>query len=266
MISAALRDNERPAGRIHSNKAAANWTVIVPKKFSETARGRAVGSSCLPMPDGGPLASIRCRGGCPMSARDPRVDQYIERTADFAKPVLNHIRELVHSACPDVEETMKWRFPHFTLKGILCSMAAFKHHCAFGFWKGALVLDSIPEIKNRKDTAMGQFGRITNISDLPDRKLLTRCIVEAIRLNETGTKVAKPKTITKALVPPEDLMASLKKNKKAMAVFQDFSYSHRNEYVEWITAAKTEATRAKRLKTAVAWMTDGKSRNWKYVK
>ena len=202
-----------------------------------------------------------------MSSRDSRVDRYIEKSAEFAKPILNHIREVVHSACPDVEETIKWGFPHFMYKGILCSMASFKQHCAFGFWKGSLVFDSVPGVrKKREDTAMGQLGRITAIADLPERKLLARCIVEAVRLNETGTKVpAKPKPVKKELVVPDDLMASLKKNKKAMATFEKFTYSHRKEYIEWITEAKTEATRTKRLKTAIEWLTEGKSRNWKYV-
>ena len=202
-----------------------------------------------------------------MSSRDSRIDAYIEKSAEFAKPILNYIREVVHSACPDVEETIKWGFPHFMYKGILCSMASFKQHCAFGFWKGSLVFDSVPGVKKkRKDTAMGQLGRITAIADLPERKLLARCIVEAVRLNETGTKVpAKPKPVKKELVVPDDLMASLKKNKKAMATFEKLTYSHRKEYIQWITEAKTEATRTKRLKTAIEWLTEGKSRNWKYV-
>ena len=198
-----------------------------------------------------------------MDSRDPRIDRYIEKSADFAKPILNHIRELVHFACPQVEETMKWGFPHFMYKGILRSMASFKQHCAVGFWKGSLVFQSIPGVKKRE--TMGHLGRITAIADLPDRKTLSRCIIEAVRLNETGTKLPrKAKPPRKELVVPDDLAAGLKKNKKALATFAGFTYSHRKEYVQWITAAKTEATRAKRLKTALDWMAEGKSRHWKY--
>ena len=180
-----------------------------------------------------------------MSALDPRVDAYIEKSADFARPILNHIRELVHSACPEVEETMKWGFPHFMYKGILCSMASFKQHCAFGFWKGALVFQSIPGVKRSEDNGNGTLGRIKTIADLPGRTIFTRCVIEAVRLNETGVKVpAKPKPPKKALVVPADLMAGLKTNKKALATFKSFSYSHRKEYIQWITAAKTEETRA----------------------
>jgi len=201
-----------------------------------------------------------------MNSCDPRIDRYIEKSADFAKPILNHIRELVHFACPQVEETMKWGFPHFMFKGILCSMAAFKQHCAVGFWKATLVFKSIPGVKKREDTAMGHLGRITTIADLPDRKTLTRCIIEAARLNETGTKLpSKPKAPKKELVVPDDLTAGLKKNKKALATFARFTYSHRKEYIQWITGAKTEATRAKRVKTALDWMAQGKSRHWKYT-
>ncbi len=201
-----------------------------------------------------------------MSIRDPRVDRYIEKSAEFAKPILKYVREVVHSACPDIDETLKWGFPHFMYQGIVCSMASFKNHCAVGFWKGALVFDSIPGVKKGKDPAMGQLGRITNIEDLPDKKVLTRCIIEAVRLNETGTKLpAKPKPAKKELVVPDDLMAGLKKNRKALATFESFSDSHRKEYVEWITEAKTEATRMKRLTTAIEWMAEEKSRNWKYV-
>jgi len=200
-----------------------------------------------------------------MSTRDARVDRYIEKSAEFAKPILNHIRELVHSVCPDVEETVKWGFPHFMYKGILCSMASFKQHCAVGFWKGALVFQAIPGVKKRENAAMGHLGRITTIADLPDRRTRARCIIEAVHLNETGTKLpSKPKPPRKELVVPDDLAAGLKKNKKALATFAGFTYSHRKEYIQWITAAKTEATRAKRLKTALDWMADGKSRHWKY--
>ena len=194
-----------------------------------------------------------------MSTRDARVDRYIEKSAEFAKPILNHIRELVHSVCPDVEETVKWGFPHFMYKGILCSMAAFKHHCAFGFWKGTLVFKSIPGVKKRE--TMGHLGRITTIADLPGRKTVTRCIIEAVRLNETGTKLPrKAKPPRKELVVPDDLAAGLKKNKKALATFARFTYSQRKEYIQWITGAKTEVTRAKRLKTALDWMGTGSMR------
>jgi len=194
-----------------------------------------------------------------MEKKDPRVDAYIARSAEFAKPILRHLREIVHKGCPQVEETMKWSSPHFMYKGILCGMAAFKSHCAFGFWKGKLIVPEKPE-------AMGQFGRITLLSDLPNDSVLVGHVREAARLNEIGEraprKQPRPK---KALATPPDLAAALKKNAKARATFEGFSPSHKREYVEWIEA-KTEETRKKRLGTAVEWMAEGKPRNWKYMR
>src|SRR5213075_2440746 len=129
-----------------------------------------------------------------MGTQDPRIDAYIAKSADFAKPVLKHIRKLVHAACPDVEETLKWSMPFFMHEGILCSMAAFKNHCSFGFWKGTLIFGKDKGPGNNQDEAMGQFGRISAISDLPKDKVLIGYIKEAVRLNQTGARLPpKPK-------------------------------------------------------------------------
>src|SRR5438477_8689176 len=130
--------------------------------------------------------------GGPMSSRDPRIDAYIAKSAPFARPILTYIRKAVHAGCPDVEETMKWSFPHFMYKGMLCSMASFKAHCAFGFWKGALVLGQGGDGAANED-AMGQFGRLTAKSDLPSDKELTRLIQRAVELNDEGVKLERPK-------------------------------------------------------------------------
>jgi uncharacterized protein YdeI (YjbR/CyaY-like superfamily) len=196
-------------------------------------------------------------------SRDPRIDAYIARSADFAKPILTHLRAVVHAACPAVEETMKWSAPHFMYEGMLCGMSSFKAHCAFGFWKGSLILDS----NGTSAEAMGQFGRITSMSDLPPRTALVGYVKKAMELNEKGIKSPnrmKRKPKPEAVVP-KDLAAALGKNKKARATFDNFSASHRREYIEWITEAKTEATRQRRIETAVEWMAEGKSRNWKYI-
>ena len=195
--------------------------------------------------------------------RDPRVDAYINNAADFAKPILTHLRETVHAAVPGVVEEMKWSFPHFTYKGMLCSMAAFKHHAMFGFWKASLVLGD----KAKSDDGMGHLGRITKIADLPSKRELTSYIKKAAALNDEGVTVARtPKNPASArpLRVPADLATALKKNRKAQTTFDDFSPSHRKEYVEWITGAKTDETRTRRLKTAVEQMAEGKSQNWKY--
>ncbi len=197
---------------------------------------------------------------------DSRIDEYIKNSAPFAQPILQHLRLLVHSACPQVEETMKWSFPHFDYKGILCSMASFKQHCSFGFWKGSVMKDSKQLLTIVGETDMARFDKITSLRDLPADKILIAYIKEAVRLNEEGIKLpAKEKTIGKAKISmPEELTAALKKNKKALATFEQFSPSHKREYLEWITESKTDATREKRIETTIEWLSEGKSRHWKY--
>jgi len=199
-----------------------------------------------------------------MPTLDPRVDAYIDRSADFAKPILLHIRKLVHTACPDVIETMKWSFPHFDYKGqMMCSMASFKQHCAFGFWKQSLLEDAaFPAEK----TAMGSFGRLTSVKDLPDDKTMKKLIADAMKLNDEGVKVKRAfvSSDKKELVVPDVLLEALAKHDAAAETFNSFPYSCKKEYVEWITEAKTDATRDKRLATAIEWFAEGKRRNWKY--
>jgi len=205
-----------------------------------------------------------------MGKRDKRVDEYIAKSADFAKPILNHLRELVHKACPDAEETMKWSFPHFDYKGMMmCSMASFKAHCAFGFWKATLIPELNEQIKQVGKTAMGHFGNLTSLKDLPPDKILTGYIKKAAALNDEGVKApvkTKSGAEKKDVVVPAELAAALKKNKKAAATFAGFNPSRQREYTEWIAEAKTEDTKNKRLETAIEWMAEGKSRHWKYQK
>jgi uncharacterized protein YdeI (YjbR/CyaY-like superfamily) len=196
-----------------------------------------------------------------MSQTDPRVDAYIAKAPEFAKPILTYLRETVHSACPGVEETIKWRVPHFMYKGMLGGMSAFKEHCVFGFWKGTLVVGDAP----RSGEAAGQLGRITAKSDLPPRTTLVGWIRKAAALNDQGIAVPRaPKAPKAPLRVPAELAAALKKNAAARRAFDDFSPSHKREYIEWITEAKTDATRTRRIATAIEWVAEGKSRNWKY--
>jgi len=204
-----------------------------------------------------------------MGKRDERIDAYIEKAAEFAKPIMNHLRELVHATCPEVEETWKWSFPHFMYKGeVLCSMAAFKAHAVFGFWKAALLedVDNVLTIKDRE--SMGHLGKLTTLKDLPKDAVLKKYIKAAMKLNEAGVKVPRKPKATEAqkkeLEVPAYLEAELKKHKNAKAAFDAFSYSHRKEYIQWMEEAKTEATRNKRMAQAIEWLQEGKSRNWKY--
>lgn len=197
---------------------------------------------------------------------DPRVDAYIAKAQPFAQPILMHIRKLVHKACPDISETMKWSFPHFEYKGVVCSMAAFKQHCAFGFWKSAIMQDpqKILQVKDRG--AMGNFDRLTSIKDIPADKIMLAYIKEAVLLNEQQVKLPpRPKSDPASLVIPEDVVKALKKNAKARKVFEAFPYSHKKEYISWITEAKTAPTREKRIATMLEWVAEGKHRNWKHM-
>ncbi|HEY2431267.1 MAG TPA: YdeI/OmpD-associated family protein [Vicinamibacterales bacterium] len=197
-----------------------------------------------------------------MTARDPRIDAYIAKARPFAQPILARIRKAVHAGCPDAGESIKWGMPAFSYKGPLAGMAAFKAHCALAFWKASL-MQTVPQAKRRE--AMGQFGRFESIDDVPSERALVKMVKEAVALNESGARVVRRRAAPKA--PPKapaDLLAALKKHGKAIAAWTDFPPSHQREYVEWITEAKTEATRARRLETAVAWIAEGRGRNWKY--
>lgn len=201
-----------------------------------------------------------------MGKQDKRVDAYIDNSADFAKPILRHLRALVHTTCPEVRETIKWGFPHFDYKGIICSMASFKEHCAFGFWKAALMKDKSLLKMAASETAMGHLGKIHSVKDLPPDNLLTRYIKEAVKLNETGAKWVKPKAAPKKLILPTYFTKALKTSKSAQTTFAGFSYSNKKDYVEWVTEAKTTQTRDKRMATTLKWLAEGKVRNWKYLK
>lgn len=199
--------------------------------------------------------------------QDKRIDNYIAKSADFARPVLNHLRKLIHNACPQVEETIKWGFPHFDYKGMMCSMAAFKNHCVFGFWKASLMKDA-DSFKEKNVNAMGHSGKITSLTDLPSDKIIIARIKEAMKLNDEGIKLPERKKSDKnaEVMIPDSLKKELVKNKKASATFNNFSPSQKREYTEWIAEAKTEETLNKRIVTTIEWLTEGKTRNWKYVK
>lgn len=201
-----------------------------------------------------------------MGKKDKRVDAYISKSADFAKPILNHLRELVHTACPQVEETIKWGMPYFDYKGVMCNMASFKNHCAFGFWKASLMRD-FKHMKDNNESAMGHLGRITSIKELPADNKVTAWIKEAVKINDDDVKRERKKPgLKKEIEMPDGLQIALSKNKAAATTFSNFSPSHRYEYLEWITDAKTEDTRNKRIATTLEWLSEGKPRNWKYMK
>jgi len=195
-------------------------------------------------------------------ARDQRIDEYIGRQQDFARPILTHLREAIHAACPHAEEAIKWSMPAFLYKGKpLANMAAFKAHATFGFWRAKEV---VGETGAERD-AMGQFGRLASLDDLPPDTVLHGLIRKAAALTDSGEKPRRAKPAPKPeLATPDDLQAALAAEPKAAATFDSFPPSARRDYVEWVVEAKRPETRAKRIATAVEWMAEGKRRHWKY--
>lgn len=197
-----------------------------------------------------------------MPKTDPRVDAYIAQAAPFARPILAHLRALVHRAEPAIEETMKWGMPFFEREGIVCHLAAFKAHCAFGIWRGGQL-----EKTGKEGEAMGQFGRIATLGDLPPDATIVALAKKAVARNLAGEKAARPVKRAKQPIPmPAELAGALAKNRAARTTFDAFPPGQQREYLEWITEAKTEATRDKRIATAVEWLAEGKTRMWKYRK
>jgi uncharacterized protein YdeI (YjbR/CyaY-like superfamily) len=191
---------------------------------------------------------------------DPRIDAYIERQADFARPILVHLRAMIHEACPDCEETLKWSMPSFLYRGrILAGFAAFKAHATFGYWNDSMLSQ---DEKNR--SAMGQFGRLTSLEDLPPKAVLLDLTRKSMALIESGAKPARATATKPPFTVPQDLRAAIDASPAAKATFDAFPPSQQRDYVEWVTEAKRDETRAKRLAQTVEWLAEGKRRNWKY--
>lgn len=202
-----------------------------------------------------------------MSITDPRIDAYIENAQPFAKPILIHLREIIHETCPEAEETWKWSFPHFMYKGkILCAFSAFKQHCGFGFWLEKEMKTMKELTKDTESTGMFTLGKIKSIEDLPSKSQLKAAILEAMELTDMGVTIRKTPPAKIEIEVPEYFAEALHANSEANKVFEKASPSFRKEYILWITGAKTETTRNKRMQQAIEWIAEGKGRNWKYEK
>lgn len=196
--------------------------------------------------------------------KNPKVDAYIEKSGDFARPILEKIRALYHKAYPKIEEEIKWGVPNFTHQGIVGNMAAFKAHVGLAFWKASLLKDPKGYLGNKTDGGMCLL-KVKTLNDLPPDKEMISFIKQAVKLNEEGVKVKKSAKKSADAVEPAYMAAALKKNKDAARHWKAFTPAKKREYIEWVTGAKQEATRDKRLKQAVEWISEGKPRNWKYM-
>ena len=203
-----------------------------------------------------------------MEQYDARVDAYIAKAAPFAKPILEHVRQVVHDASPKITETVKWGMPFFDYKGPVCMMASFKQHLGFGFWKASRLNDPNGFVKEGGDeAAAGSFGRIEKMEDLPPDDVLKDFVLQIIAINESGIKEPKKPAAPKAdIAMPDDFNNLLSGNPKALEHFFNFSPSKKKEYLEWIVESKSDATRLKRMEQALEWISEGKSRHWKYQK
>lgn len=205
-----------------------------------------------------------------MGVRIKTVDQYIAKSNDFAKPILSRLRDLVHTHCPDVGESIKWSYPFFEYKGQnICAIQGYKAHCNFSFWNGKYMKDPNKVFKVMDKGSMGTIGNLKRVEDIPSEKIIKKYLLEAIKLSETGVKRntdSKKKVATTKLVAPKELLLAIKRNNSAQKHWNAFSASKQNDYIEWVTTAKRDATKAKRLKTTVEQLAEGKSRNWKYEK
>jgi uncharacterized protein YdeI (YjbR/CyaY-like superfamily) len=198
-----------------------------------------------------------------MVKTDKRIGAYIAKAPEYAKPILNKVREMVHEGAPECEETLKWSHPAFVQKGILCGMAAFKEYCTVGFWKQALIIEGAGPIED----SVGALGELRTVKDLPPRNVFVGYVRRAVELNESGTKAPRPPAKPKKAIPmPDEFRQAINKNARARQTYEKFSPSHQREYLEWITEAKQDDTRARRIAQAVEWMAEGKPRNWKYMK
>jgi uncharacterized protein YdeI (YjbR/CyaY-like superfamily) len=201
-------------------------------------------------------------------AKAANFNEYIANSAPFAQEILTELRTVVNNYCPECKEELKWSFPNFTYKGsILCSMAAFKQHCSFGFWLEGVMTDEHGIFK-RNEGGMGSLGKLQSKDDLPSADILGAYILQAMSLVDSGAKIKKAPTTEekKKLEIPEILTNALKKDKPASETFEGMSYSHKKEYAEWINGAKTEATALRRLETTLSNLREGKSKEWKYQK
>ncbi len=200
------------------------------------------------------------------SQYNPQFDEYISKSADFAKPILSHLRKIIHDTCPDVEEIIKWGNPHFDYKGdMMLILAAFKNHCSFSIFKAGLMTEPklVESVKAGKK--FGYMDKIKTLSDLPSEKVLVAYIKEAMALNEKGIKKANPKSASpKVLEVPDYFAEKLNANPIAKEIFETKSASFRKDYLVWITSAKTEETRQKRMEQSIEWIAAGKSRFWQY--
>lgn len=199
---------------------------------------------------------------------NPEVDDYLAKAPAFARPIADHLRSLLHATCPELVEDIKWSLPHFSYRGeMMCVFAAASKHCSFTFLKQEIMKDPRLRANPAMPAAKRFLGKITSIADLPADAELIAFIKEAMALNEQGMKPPRRESKTpKEIAMPEEFARALAANPAAREIFEAKSPSFRKEYLVWISDAKTEVTRQKRIDESLDWIAEGKGRFWKYQK
>jgi hypothetical protein len=195
-----------------------------------------------------------------MATTDPRIDAYIAKQGDFARPILTWIRAQMHAASPDIGEAIKWGMPFFTYQDRpLANMAAFKAHASFGFW------DRAGMATGKEGEAMGQYGRLTSLADLPPEAEFCALVQAALAPIAAGDAPKRVRGAPKPDLPvPDALAQALADDALATATWDGFPPGCRREYSEWIGEAKRPETRDKRVAQTIAQLREGKKMNWKY--
>ncbi len=204
-----------------------------------------------------------------MENLNPAVTAYIAKSADFARPILDFLRKLIHNTCPGVKEDIKWGTPHYSYNGDhLVMMAGFKKHCSFSLYKAEMMKDKAIQDSIKEGRKFGYMDKLKDMSDLPAEKILVAYLKEAMAINARGISKPKPVKVNPvaAIEAPKEFMDALKKNKKALSVFESKSATFQKEYIKWIAEAKTDETRNKRIEQSIGWIEEGKGRFWQYQK
>ena len=143
---------------------------------------------------------------------------------------------------------------------MICWLAYFKNHVGINFFKGSLIEDLhglYDEACMDKGNRQIKFRRQDDVDEVK----LKHYLYEAIKLNKEGTNVQAKKISTDI---PENLAQALAKNINAKNFFDSLAQGYKRDYIVWITTAKQEKTRLKRLNTTIEWLSEGKKKNWKY--
>jgi hypothetical protein len=187
-----------------------------------------------------------------------QINQYMAELPEWQRRMLVRLRQLIHEAAPEVEEAWRWDKPHFDNAGIMVGLCAFKEHVAVWFHKGALLKDTKKLFEATARTEeKGMRAYKLHEGDKINEAAFLDLVKQAVAVNDKGTKLREAKPTKKALVVPEDLEQVLRKDPTAWANWEAFPVGHRRAYVEWVTDARQEETRKRRIAQSLEKIREG---------